>query len=229
MISWQGDDDPAPAPEELTAYADGELDDSPQGAALRRRIETWLARHPEASAEVQGQRALTPLWEATSPPEPSEASWANVLARLDRVPLTPPPTSARRFSLRALAAWSAATVAAVAAALWLSLVLLWPVPERQLVRQVVPRPGPRPPVVQPQPVPEPIEPFPVATGDEVEVLSIRGADTETLVVGELPLDGPMVLVAAGEVEVKRAEPEVRMGGGGPPMLWTPLDRERTEP
>src|SRR5262249_58485620 len=78
-------------------------------------------------------------------------------------------------------------------------------------------------------VPEEVEPFAVATGDEVEVLSIKGADTGTLVVGELPFSGPMVLVQVGEVEVQRVEREVRMGSTGPPMVWTPLEGERNEP
>jgi hypothetical protein len=121
-----------------------------------------------------------------------------------------------------------AALAATAAAVWLAVVLSRSATERQVVRQAPPAPGPRPPGVRPGPAPPAVEPFPVATADEVEILSVRGADTETLVVGELPLEGPMVLVAAGEVEVKRVEPEVRMGGDGPPMVWTPLERERAE-
>jgi hypothetical protein len=85
------------------------------------------------------------------------------------------------------------------------------------------------PIKAPRPVPAEVEPFAVATADEVEVLSIKGADTSTLVVGELPFSGPMVLVQVGEVEVQRVEREVRMGSSGPPMVWAPLDRERTEP
>jgi hypothetical protein len=229
MIAWQGDDEPAPTPEQLAAYADGELDGCPEGEGLRRRIEAWLARHPEGAADLEAQRALTRLWQATTPPEPSEAAWADVLARLERVPPAPATGPARSARRLALAAWVTAALAAAAAAVWLAVVWFRAGTDPQLVHQGPPGPGPRHPEAKRVPDPELVEPFPVATSDEVEILSIPGADTVTLVVGELPLQGPMVLVAAGEVEVMRVEAEVRVGGAGPPMVWTPLERERTEP
>jgi anti-sigma factor RsiW len=230
MISRKGDDEPAPTPEQLAAYADGELDGRPECEPLRRHVEAWLARHPEAADDLQAQRRLTRLCRATPPPEPSEAAWGHVLARLERVPLTPDGGAPGRpgYGLR-FVAWAAA-LAATAAAVWLALALLLPGDGPKLARQAPRGPERRQaPFKAPRVVPAEVEPFAVATGDEVEILSIKGADTSTLVVGELPLSGPVVLVQAGEVEVQRVEREVRMGSTGPPMVWAPLASERTEP
>jgi hypothetical protein len=220
MISWKGDDEPAPTPEQLAAYADGELDGCPDLGPLRQCIEAWLARHPEAAADLEAQRRLAQLWQATTPPEPSEAAWQRVLDRLE----TPAPDG--RGAVPRLAAWAVAALAAAAAAVWLALNLLRPADGPEVARQLPRVPGPP---VRVEPPTEPVEPFAVATSDEVEILSIGGADTATVAVGELPLNGPMLLVQAGEVEVQRAEPEVRTGGNGSPMVWTPLATERVEP
>ena len=42
-----------PSPELLSAYGDGELAGRPDLEALRRQVETWLRRHPEAQAELR--------------------------------------------------------------------------------------------------------------------------------------------------------------------------------
>src|SRR5262249_30449778 len=122
MIAWQGDDEPAPTPEQLAAYADGELDGRAE-EALRRRIEAWLARHPEGAGDLDAQRALARLWQATTPPEPSEATWADVLARLEQVSPSPDVRPARSTRRLALAAWITAALAAGAAAVWLAVVV----------------------------------------------------------------------------------------------------------
>jgi hypothetical protein len=231
MISWKGDEEPAPTPEQLAAYADGELDGRPEGEPLRRHIEAWLARHPEAADDLQAQRRLRRLCQATTPAEPSEAAWNHVLARLEQLPPAPARGALGRpgYGLR-FAAWAVAALAATAAAVWLALALFGPWGGPELARRAPRGPERREgPLKAPRPLPAEVEPFAVATGDEVEVLSIKGADTSTLVVGELPLSGPMVLVQAGEVEVQRLEREVRMGSTGPPMVWMPLEGERNEP
>jgi hypothetical protein len=143
-----------------------------------------------------------------------------MLARLEHVPPAPPrpPALSRRW--RPLA-WAAAFVAASAAAVWLALLLLQPPPRPGTPPQKMARPGP--------PVGEPVEPLEVAVAEEVEILSVGGADTATLVVGLLPLQGPMELAREGEVEVTQAKPVVRMGPGGTPMIWTPLDEDEQDP
>jgi hypothetical protein len=72
----------------------------------------------------------------------------------------------------------------------------------------------------------------VATSDEVEILHIAGADIGTLVVGRIPLVGPMVLLTPEEVDVRppvngSARTEIRMVGSSP-MVWTPLPNEDEE-
>ena len=67
----------APTPEQLAAYADGEL-----GPANRARVEAWLREHPEARAGVEAQRQLAHLGQAAAPPEPGAAAWSGVLARV---------------------------------------------------------------------------------------------------------------------------------------------------
>src|SRR5205814_7023357 len=48
------DPDEGPTPEQLAAYADGELADADRAA-----VEAWLLRDPSAAAEVEAQRRLT--------------------------------------------------------------------------------------------------------------------------------------------------------------------------
>jgi len=70
-------------------------------------------------------------------------------------------------------------------------------------------------------------PFSVAAAHEVEILNVDGADTPTLVVGELPVQGPLVLAAPGEVTVTSVQPaardnmvpEVNVQGPRRPMIW----------
>ena len=227
MIAWKEDDGPPPSPEQLAAYADGELDGRPEMEPLRRRIEAWLARHPEAAADLNAQRRLAQLWQATTPPEPSEAAWQDVLARLEPLPATA--ERGRRGPGLRFAAWAVAALAATAAAVWLALALFPPGAGPEIARQRPRDLEQRKPPLPATPAAEPMEPFAVATADEVEILSIGGADTGTVAVGEMPLSGPMLLVQAGEVEVQHVEPEVRTGANGSPMLWAPLASERPVP
>ncbi len=223
MMPWRGDARWTPTPEQLAAYVDGELDACPDLAALKRRVQVWVADHPEAAAAVEAQRRLDRLWHATTPPEPTEAAWADVFARLEYLPLPPPERSPAR-RLRPFV-WGAATLAASAAAVWfLTAYLDGPATPDAIVHKVSRERREAPPLPAP-----PIEPFPVAVGDEVEILSVKGADTGTLVVGSLPVPGPIELVRSGEIEITQAEPDVRMGGGGPPMIWVRLDSEAPAP
>jgi hypothetical protein len=224
MIPQNEDARRGPSPEQLAAYVDGELD-RPEMVPLKRRVEDWLAACPEAATEVDAQRRLAQVWQATTPPEPGEDAWAAVLARLEQTPVRP--VKALRWRP---AAWVAGILAACAAAVWLTLVLLQP---RDQANRVDLKRRPTPAKESPAPrdtkaAPAPVEPFEVVTADEVEILSVRGADTGTLVVGEVPVRGELVLPLPGEVEIKeRADAEVRVGGS--PMIWSPLTNERDEP
>jgi hypothetical protein len=67
--------------------------------------------------------------------------------------------------------------------------------------------------------------------DEVEILRVEGADTGTLVVGALPVHGPLELADPGEVTVTSIEPDARdqmvpvIRSTGRPMIWARLDSE----
>ena len=167
--------------------------------------------------------------QATRAEEPSEAAWDRILTRLEQLP---PPAPRPSFPLRP--AGVAAALLATAAAVW-AVVALWPRPvleqNRPTVETVrgVPQHKPRPQVVEPdrksdEQAPAPnrsrpeLESFVVATADEIEIVRVAGADTRTLLVGRLPLLGPMLLAEEGEVVLQSAEPQVRMGEGRPPVL-----------
>ncbi len=87
----------------------------------------------------------------------------------------------------------------------------------------------------PTPAPvQDIEVFPVATAAEIAILRVEGADTHTLVVGELPVHGPLVLAGPGEVALTSVQPDardqmmphIRLDGPGRPLIWA---AEATEP
>src|SRR5260370_39138736 len=69
--------DPAPTPDDLVAYADDALD-----APARRRVESWLADHPEVAAEVADWGRIDRWMDATRAPEPSPAAWDAVRSRV---------------------------------------------------------------------------------------------------------------------------------------------------
>lgn len=116
------------------------------------------------------------------------------------------PVPARRTRLALLGAAAAACVAALL--LWAS----WPSPTL---------------------VPPAVEVFPVAAAGEVTILRIQGDDIGTLVVGTLPVEGPLELAVPGEVLVMSVQPDaddqmmprVRVRGPHRPMVYAKLDEE----
>jgi hypothetical protein len=181
-MSQRRADDVPPRPEQLAAYADGEL-----GAAAHQQVEAWLASHPEAAAEVDAQRRLPGLCRAAPPPEPGEPAWAAVLARLQQAVTATTPAPRKRRG------WVAAVVAVAGAAAALGLVLTqgrWGMPDE------LPAPTEALAVV----------PLPAARVADVEIISMDAADTDSLVVGEPPVREPLVLASPGEVRLDKVEP-----------------------
>jgi hypothetical protein len=229
MSSWQGESW-TPSRELLAAFADGELE-TPSQARLCREIEDWLARHPEAAAELDAQHELRQLMAATTPVEPPPAAWLRVWWRVLRAP----PPRRRRLTP---GLWVAGLLAGCAAAVVAAILLLGPgrdqspvvqherdsppvksAPERPLVPKL---PGDSVVVTSPQAKAGDV--LEVATSEEVEIMRVAGADTDTLVIGQLPLVGPIILLQPHEVDLRApandpARPEVR---GSLPMIWTPL-------
>jgi hypothetical protein len=206
-MSTQGETRDNLPPELLAAYADGEL--SP---AEQCRVECWLADHPEARADVEAQRRLARLFEEATPPLPAEGQWADALAAVERGLATPP---VRRVDWRRRLFLAGAALAAAAALL---LVLL---------RKDAPR------ETRPDETPAAEEAWPVASADDVLILSMDDRDRGALVVGEPPVNEPLQLLAADEVQVNKVpdwqgrvgrlfKPE---GPGAPVIMSLPSDSD----
>ena len=168
-------------PELLAAYTDGELT-----PAECRRVEAWIAAHPEAQADLEGQCRLARLLEETVPPPPAGEQWADVLARIERDLATPPARSRTWF--RRIGA--ATAVLAAAAVVLLAIALR------------------RPPEAPEEPHTAPTEdPWPVASADDVLILSMDDRDRGTLVVGKPPVNESLVLMGEGNVKVDDVQPD----------------------
>lgn len=131
---------------------------------------------------------LDRLFANTVAPEPSEAAWSQLLQRIDRDaarPLAQQRGSARRRPLHFARLLVPVAAAVVLAALWF-------------------RPAPN----ETPSGPERGEPFPMAAADDVEIVSMAGADYRALVVGKPPLSEPMVLVAHGDATEIQVRPDV---------------------
>jgi anti-sigma factor RsiW len=210
MKRQPADNDWSPRPEELAAYADGEVDPTGPGVFLRQRIEAWLGDHAEAAAEVEAQRRLVRLWKSTAAQGPGEAVWDDLAQRIRQA--TPESAARLPHALGRRLALVLTVVAAAAAAVMVAINLGGP--------------GPQPERIPAVGAADAVEPLPVATDDEIEVVRVNGDATDGLVVGELPVRGALELAKPGEVVVQKIEPnknktmpEVRNDGPGPPMVW----------
>jgi anti-sigma-K factor RskA len=184
-----------PSPEQLTAYADGELP-----GCERAQIEAWLVEHPDVAAEVEGSRRLMRLWEKTAPNPPAPAVWN---ATLDGI-TTRLPSSRRQGVLPG--PWRSRAIWAASAAVVLVLLgrTLW-----DQTREAVVPPG------------ETL-PFPVANAQDVTILSMDASDTGFLVIGHPPILGKIDLADHGDVVLlDRADPEIRLEDWATPMIVDP--------
>jgi hypothetical protein len=227
MIKQNAEYDWTPSAELLAAYADGELDEEGPQAALCRRIESWLARNPEMARTLDAHRRITEWCRDTAAEDPGPVAWASVMGRLR---LAVGSGQGRRWTSLP---WLAAAGGTAAACLVVAVTLVsW------LGKRDTAYPHNLMSLAQPQPraLREDAEPdvLPVATASEVEVLSVKGEDTTTLVVGELPVEGPLPLLQTNEVTFTRIEPardnmvpEVRRAGHTT-FVWAPLDAERED-
>jgi len=230
-----------PSPELLAAYFDGECEGRDDLSLLKQRIEDWLAAHPEAQMELASHRRLRHLWHQTAPIEPRPEKWASMFAQLQAaVPVRKVSKTAARkqagFSGRRLATLSASLAATVAG---LVLYLGWHA--RQVNQQAVIAQNPIVEVAPsslgdktpPQNFEDDDEVLQVAKASEVTIVRVEGADTHTLVVGELPLQGNMELAAPGDIILTKilADPKnnelnpVRLIQGSSPMIWAKLETE----
>jgi hypothetical protein len=207
-----------PDPQQLAAYFDGELDDSPDFVVLRQRLEAWLKQHPEAVEEQKTYRRLNKIWRDTTPAEPSAEAWNNTLQRIEE--------EARKRANQPVARrpWLGIAAGALGFVMFFGLLLgllrysPWsPTPGPSLVEKGGPK--------EKTPPDEPIEVFAVATADEVIILRVEGEDTDALVVGRLPLEGSMVLAAQGDVRFVSPKTDERLQMLPRPMIWAMLETD----
>lgn len=190
-----------PAPEELAAYADGEL--SP---LERARVEAWLLGHPEAQAEVEAQRRLLRLWQNHQPPEPSAAAWESVRSRLQAILPNPRVRRSRSRLLRSLP-WLVGLAAAAALAVFLAR-SLWTVP------------APEPPKDERQ---EALS-FPMAEGEDVTIISMDVKDAGAVLVEHPPLlEEGVQFATAADIDDVHMQPAPgglmpRLSSGEVPMV-----------
>jgi anti-sigma factor RsiW len=176
---------------------------------LRQRIEHWLTDHPEAAAEVAAQRRLNRLMRQTAAPAPGDAAWATLWERISQAPA---PAVLKRAPSRGRWAWPAAVLLAAAVAASLVIAVLAPGPQGGSA-------------------PEEVEPFPVVSAEEVEIIRMNGADADVLVVGVPPVAEPLPVANPGEVTLVDIDPgdddlpDVHMGAQDVPMIWARLDDE----
>ncbi len=200
----------APSAAELAAHLDGEL---PVELALR--VERWLDENPELAAELEAQCELTQTYQDYTVPEPTPEEWDLTLQRIETalaqpttrvsvVPAAPNPVDPRRSNSRWLR-WPAAAAAVVLLALLNSH-----------------NPAHRGTAA--------IEPFPVATADEVDILSVHGQDISMLVIGRVPLHEPLALATVHDVTVENMQPDAdgmmpdaTASNSTSPMIVAPLN------
>lgn len=190
-----------PRVDELTAYVDDQL--SPPD---RQRVEEWLADHPQAAAELRAHERLQALYEKSAAGDPD---WSDSLETIEQGIVE----QGKRAHERRLPRWG--LVGAVSAAAVLLAVLAANRPQSDPVAPAVPA----------------VLPFPVASMDDVEIISVDAADTDALVVGVLPLEKPIVLMEHGDVELTSIEKDAHADFAhlrwhpeedDSPMIWAPL-------
>jgi hypothetical protein len=189
---------PDPTPEQLAAYADGELD--PRSA---QQVEAWLADRPGAAAEVEALRGLKGVWQTHAAPEPSPEAWETVLAGIETQ------LAQVRGNRPARGRWRLWPWVLGGAAAALLLLLL----SRPFWRGPAPRDDGE-------------EPFPVADNGDVVILSMDANDVAALVVGHPPVQGEIVLASHDEIQVLEGQDWRPRDEGGAPMVIDPLAMPR---
>jgi anti-sigma factor RsiW len=197
-----------PTPGELAAYLDGEL-----STDAWLRVEGWLTEHPDVAAYLDGHREVAMWFESARPPEPSFEEWDAALQRIENAlaaPASLPLVVSRRPKQGRRGQWMRWTAAAAAIIVAAVLIQRQPSPMSNLA----------------------VEPLPVASADDVEILSIHGADMAMLLVGAVPLQEPVALATGNDVTVENMQPDseglvpslgISPDDTGSPMIVTPAN------
>ena len=214
-----------PTPELLAAYFDGEYEGRDDLVHLKRRIEDWLAVHPEECEELCDFRRLKHLWQQTTPADPQPEQWSAMFTRLKPLVDTRTVSSPRRRRSWLLGTGLTASAAVLA---FVAVYLSMPAPPAQEAAKAVKATA----IPAPKAIDDEFEFLPVADAREVTIVRVEGDDTQTLVVGALPLQGNLELVAAGDVIVTQIRSDAKtkathpvLIGSTSPMIWAKMDTE----
>lgn len=206
-----------PDPQLLAAYLDGEFEGRADLDDLRQRIETWLADHPECWPEIGELRLLNRLWQTTTPADPSPAAWNDLFHKV-RQRVGDTGTFGRLRESRSASQRMAALAIPLAAACLLVAVLGWRGWNSGPAARLPGGPGPGPIAA-----PGSEEVLEVATSEEVEILQVEGADTGTLVVGQLPVDDVLELMRPEDVALAAVPGDTQLRfGPHAPVIWARL-------
>jgi hypothetical protein len=214
------DPDHEPTPEQLAAWADGEL---PWPEA--RQIEAWLARHPDQARDAEGLRQLVRLYRDNAPSEPPAQVWQTALDQIEsaleapRPPSRSPSRSWRLHLLLGLIGTAAAVLGAVLLARNLG-------------------PTPKPPV-EPESIasaPEEDEVFPVVSVSEIHIISVDTRDADRIALDQ-PLMGSFELAADEDITIEKVErnpdeetmPRLKRRAGVPMIIVVRADDEDEDP
>lgn len=229
MIDWRNPP-PDPTPEELAAYADGELEPH-----HRAHIANWLVQHPEAFQEVESEKNLLQFWRGQPVSEPSPQAWEAALSQIAaRLPGPEPIRRKRWLPALFLAGLTAAALAAILIVRWLgpgdtnSLVPGLEEETFEIASDndviIVSMDGNDTSALVVGRLPWPSqEVLPVISNQEVTYISLDGNDTNSLVIGQPPVEGAITLTQHFEVELVRwGDPDIRLEDWNMPMIVDPL-------
>lgn len=149
--------------------------------AERERPAAWDDGASPHGSEGEADRDLQRLRElflSAGTPEPTDAAWRAVQARIDN--LIPGVRTARRRTPRPV--WALLGLTAAAALAGILLTRSWWGGGAIST-------------------PEPMEPYPVVAADDVDIISMDARDVACLVVGEPPVSGELVFVKLEDVRV----------------------------
>jgi hypothetical protein len=209
-----------PPIELLAAFLDGELT-----ADDRQMIQDWLTCHPEEAELVQTHRNLLRFWRESAPPEPEEKAWREVLAHIESCGtsrtydrnthaggVVRSSTLDSRSSAPSRSRWIRTGLLALAAAAAVILAVFNPHKE----------PPPKSGRVQ-LAVEHPLgDDLTLLTPDDVDLVSMEMTDTKLLVVGKLPVEEPIELVAKGDVTLHNFREDMA------PMIIVPIEASPTK-
>jgi len=218
---------PAPFPDQrppieyFAAFVDGELSTDDWA-----RVQDWLANHPEDAALVDAHRNLVRCWRETAPAEPSEKIWREMLAQIEGRELKTEDRGSRTGDRNARPGVDAPRRR------WIRIGLLGGVAAAALILALV-VPGRD----QEDKTPSDIEELAILSAEDIDLISMEENDTRLLVVGNPPVQEPLVLVATGDVTLDSIEPDddgfvpqARMnpGSSASPMIVAPLRGSETK-